>query len=189
MKPKISASSQRTPLFCSHRIRKASSAVSITPNDQRDAEQQFQRDGRADQFRQVGGADRDLGKKPERVGDRLAGSVRGRVGPGRDPWRCRSGRRGPAAGSPSARKQRNGTAACSRRPNRRRARSPSCRVHVADRDQIARTHEGEELAQEPPAFGTATLRCTLGQAVVGRPARMLQRRQRPEAKSCIGSKT
>ena len=62
----MKASIQRKPRFCIHRIRNTSSAVISDADLERYAEKQVESDGGADDFGQVGGADRDFGQHPER---------------------------------------------------------------------------------------------------------------------------
>ena len=69
--------------------------------DQRQAEEQVERDGRADHFGQIAGGDRDLAEQPEDDGRPAGSSCRGRPARGRGRWRCRAAPTAPAAGSPS----------------------------------------------------------------------------------------
>jgi hypothetical protein len=48
--------------------------------EERDAEQQFQRDGRADQLGEIGRADRHLREEPQWIGDRLGEALATELG-------------------------------------------------------------------------------------------------------------
>ena len=82
-------------------MRRTSAPVMRTPIDERDAEEELQRDGGADDLGEVAGGDGDLGEDPEgdggaaRVG--LAAGLR-EVAPGGD---AELERRGSGGGSPS----------------------------------------------------------------------------------------
>ena len=58
--------------------------------DQRQAEQQVERDGRADHFGEIAGGDRDLAEDPQHDRRPAASSCRGRPARGRGRWRCRA---------------------------------------------------------------------------------------------------
>ena len=57
--------------------------------DQRQAEQQVERDRRADDLRQIAGGDRDLAEQPQHERRPAASSDRGRPAPDRGRWRSR----------------------------------------------------------------------------------------------------
>ena len=140
---------------------------------QRDAEQQLQRDGGADQLGQVGGADGDLGPEPQRVsdclGEPLAAQLR-QVPPGgdADPHAQCLQQHGH-----QRRHERHGQQRVAERRSARERRGPVAGVHVADRHQVARPHEGEQLAEEPAGVGHRHAAMNLRQAgrPVGRGAR------------------
>ena len=95
--------------------------------ERRDAEEQVQRDRRADELRQVG-RDRDrLGLQPEPERDRLLEVLAAQLRAGSCPWRCRSWPTGTARASPSGWRRRSPTAACSRTWRRPRCWWRSCR--------------------------------------------------------------
>ena len=95
------ASRKRKPRFISISSRKAIERGDQRAADQRDAEQQLERDGRADNLGEIAGDDRQS-RRPARARSRPAADRR-RGTPARDRarWRCRAGPTAPAAGWPS----------------------------------------------------------------------------------------
>ena len=153
---------------------------------QRQAEQQIERDRRADHFGQVAGGDRDLAQHPQH--DR--GRARVAVAAGL--------RQIAAAGDAEPRgerlqqdrhqvrqhdhaEQRVAVARAAGEVGR-----PVAGIHVADGDEVARTGEGEQLAPEAGADRDGDRSVDFGQAEVSRrPAPVRGSAAGPEFRSAI----
>src|SRR5947207_3195793 len=116
--------------------------------EQRQAEEQIERNGRADHFREIAGGDRDLANHPEKKRDRLAEMVAaslGQVAAGGDTElereRLEQDRR--QVRQHDDREERVIVFRAARQ-----VRGPISRVHVTDGDEKSRTGESDEFAEE-----------------------------------------
>jgi hypothetical protein len=143
--------------------------------DQRDAEEQIQRDGRADDFREVARADGRFAEQPEHDGDGLGVMVPaglGEVAPGDD---AELGAERLQENRHEVRDQDDGEERVAELRTAREVGGPVAGIHVADGDEIARPGEGKHLAPEAELLRHRNGLMDFGQAgrVAGQPPALL----------------
>ena len=146
-----SASRTRTPRFCSASSSRTSKPVTSTPTASGMMEQQVQRDRRADDLGQVARGDGDLAEDPERDGDRLRVVVAARlreIAAGDD---AELRREALEEHRHDVREQHDAEQRVAEARSAGEIGGPVAGVHVADRDEIPGSGEGEELPEEAPA--------------------------------------
>ena len=150
--------------------------------EQRNAEQQVQRDGRADDLGQIAGRDGDLAEDPEHEADRprvVVAAGLGQVAAGDDPQlqRERLEQDRHEVGEEDHAQERVSEACATRYVG-----GPVAGVHVAHGHHVPRTGEGERLPPERASARHAHRAVRLGQARAGPgiapPSGRLQRRSR-----------
>ena len=135
--------------------------------DQRDAEKQIQRDGRADHFREIARADGEFAEQPEHdrhgLGVMVAAGL-GEVASGHD---AEFGAERLQENRHEIRDQNDAEQRVAELRATREVRGPVARVHVADGDEIARPGEGEHFAPEAEVLRHGNAAVDFGQAGPG----------------------